>query len=86
MRKRKKREWEALFEELKEASEKIQVICRETSRIRSPGALCTVRGRKVMIINRTLDIEDKVSLMVAELKSLDFSEVFLKPHIRELLE
>ncbi len=33
MRKRKKREWEALFEELKEASEKIQVICRETSRI-----------------------------------------------------
>ena len=86
MRKRKKREWEALFEELKEACEKIEVVCRETTRIRSPGALCTVRGRKVLIINRTLDIEDKVSLVVDELKGQDFSEVYLKPHIRELLE
>jgi len=86
MRPRKKREWEALFEDLKEAGEKLAIACRETSRIRSSGALCMVRGRKVIIVNRTLDIEEKVALMIRELRGQDFSGVFLKPHVREILE
>lgn len=83
---RKKAEWEALVEELKEACSRVGVTVRETTRIRSRGALCTVHGKRVLIVNRLLDPDDKADLIAGEMGGEDFSEVFLKPHVREFLE
>jgi len=44
-----------LSDELKEALRKMGIDFRETSRIRSAGALCVVRGRRVFIVNRFLE-------------------------------
>jgi hypothetical protein len=83
---RKKAEWEAIVEELKEACGRVGVTLRETSKIRSRGALCTVHGKRVLILNRLLEPEEKAGLIAEEIRGEDFSQVFLKPLVRELLE
>lgn len=82
----KKAEWDVLLGELKEACERVGIALRETTKIRSRGALCTVHGKRVLIVNRLLDPEEKVDLIAGELRGEDFSQVFLKPQIRDLLE
>ncbi len=81
----KKQEWEAFLEELKEALSKMGVAYRETSRIRSAGALCTVRGKKVLIVNRFLEPEDKADLVRQEVRGTDLEPLFLKPDVRDYL-
>ncbi len=80
-----KKEWEAFLDELKEALRKLGIDFRETSRIRSAGALCTVRGRKVFIVNRFLDPEEKAELVRKEMAGTDLDALFLKPGVREYL-
>ena len=82
----KKAEWEALLDELKEACSRLGITLRETSKIRSRGGLCTVHGKRVLIVNRTLDPEEKVDLVAEEVRGEDFSQIFLSPRIRQLLE
>lgn len=82
---RNRKEWEAFLEDLKEGLRKMGIDFRETSRIRSPGALCTVRGRKVLIVNRFLDPDEKADLVRRELSGVDLEGVFLKPEVREFL-
>lgn len=84
-RRTKKAQWEAFLEELKEAIGKMGIVYRETSRIRSPGALCTVRGKRVLIVNRHLEPEDKADLVRREVKGVGLDELFLKPEVREFL-
>jgi hypothetical protein len=84
-RRMKKEEWEAFLEELKLALSKMQIAYRETSRIRSTGALCTVRGKQVLIVNRHLGPEDKADLVRREVKGADLEALFLKPEVREFL-
>ena len=82
----RKADWEALVEELKEACGRVGITLRETSKIRSRGGLCTVHGKRVLIVNRLLDPEEKVDLIAGEVRGEDFSQVFLNPRIRDLLE
>jgi murein endopeptidase len=81
----KKEEWEAFLEELKEALRRMGIAYRETARIRSPGALCTVFGNKVLIVNRTLHPADKADLVRREVSGEDLERLFLKPGVREYL-
>jgi hypothetical protein len=80
-----KKEWESFLEELKEALRKLGIDFRETSRIRSAGALCVVRGRKVFIVNRFLEPEEKAELVRKEMAGTDLEAFFLKPGVREYL-
>jgi hypothetical protein len=84
-RRMKKEEWEAFLEELKEALKRMDIDYRETSRIRSAGALCTVRGRKILIVNRHLDPDEKADLVRKEVAGADLEELFLKPGVRDFL-
>jgi hypothetical protein len=84
-RRMKKEEWEAFLEELKEALKRMGIDYRETSRIRSAGALCTVRGRKVLIVNRHLEPDEKADLVRKEVAGADLEELFLKPGVRDFL-
>lgn len=80
-----KKEWESFLEELKEALRKLGIDFRETSRIRSAGALCVVRGRRVFIVNRFLEPEEKAELVRREMVGTDLESFFLKPGVREYL-
>ncbi len=84
-RRMKKEEWEAFLDELKTALAKMEIAYRETSRIRSPGALCTVRGRQVLIVNRNMEPDEKAELVRREVKGADLDALFLKPEVREFL-
>lgn len=84
-RRMKKAEWEAFLEELKDALGKMGVSYRETTRIRSSGALCMVRGKKVLIVNKHMEPEDKADLVRREMRGTDMDELFLKPGVRDFL-
>lgn len=84
-RRMKKEEWEAFLDELKAALTKMGITYRETSRIRSPGALCTVRGKMVLIVNRHMGPDEKSDLVRREVKGADLDALFLKPEVREYL-
>ena len=84
-RRKTKKEWEAFLEDLKQALSRMGIDYRETSRIRSKGALCIVRGRQVLIVNRFLDPEDKAELVRKEVAGKDLDDLFLRPDVREYL-
>jgi len=83
---RKKQEWEAFLEELKEGLVRMGIAYRETGRIRTEGALCSVRGKEILIVNRFLHPMDKAELLRRELKGRDREGLFLKPEVREYLD
>jgi hypothetical protein len=80
---RTRKEWEAFLDQVKEALGKMGIEYRETSRIRKAGGLCVVRGRKVMIVNRFLDAQDKADLVRKELSDVDLDGLFLRPEVRD---
>jgi len=83
---RKKQEWEGFLEELKEGLSRMGIAYRETGRIRTEGALCTVRGKEILIVNRFLHPMDKADLLRREVKGRDREGLFLKPEVREYLD
>ena len=50
-----------------------------------PSGLCTVKGNRVMFIDRTLDKYTQLELFVRDFKTLDLEEFFVVPVIRKLL-
>ena len=82
----RKEEWEAFLDELKEALRRMGIAYRETGRIRSAGALCTVFGNRVLIVNRHLHPADKADLVRREVSGEDLERLFLKPGVREYLD
>ena len=50
-----------------------------------PSGLCTVKGNRVMFIDRTLDKYTQLELFVRDFKTLDLEGFFVVPVIRKLL-
>ena len=51
-----------------------------------PGGLCKVKGEDIIIINSTAPIDDKIEIMGKALSSFDFSNIYVLPALRELLD
>lgn len=51
-----------------------------------PSGLCTLRGKRVLFVDRGLDTKLQIDLFVREFKTLDLEGIFIVPLIRELLE
>ena len=51
-----------------------------------PSGLCTVKGTRVMFIDKNLDKHAMLELFVSEFKTLDLDGYFLVPVMRKLLE
>jgi len=83
---RKKKEWEALLEELKLLLESLEIEFRETKRIKSDGALCVIKGRKVIILKRNIEAEDKAEVIKREIGKFDLESRYIKPEVRDFLE
>jgi len=52
----------------------------------SPGGLCRIRGKQVIIVNSKAPSGDQVGTLVKALRRLDLSQIYLRPGIRDLLE
>ena len=52
----------------------------------SPGGMCRIRGRQVIIVNSKAPLGDQIHTLVKALRRLDLSQVYLRPSIRDLLE
>lgn len=82
---------EALCEELKELATRVGVQVREERLLREVGyhvrsGACRVRGRDVIIIDRTLPAADRVDVLLAGLAGHDFETHYLSPALRALVE
>ena len=50
-----------------------------------PSGLCTVKGNRVLYIDRTLDAESRSKVFIREFRSIDLSGYYVVPLIRKLL-
>ena len=50
-----------------------------------PSGLCTIKGKRIMFIDKKLDKYTKLDLFVRDFKTLDLEGFFVVPVIRELL-
>ena len=50
-----------------------------------PSGLCTVKGKRVMFIDRNLDKRTQLDLFVRDFKTLNLEGFFVVPIIRKLL-
>jgi len=50
-----------------------------------PSGLCTIKGKRILFIDRNLGAASRVELFVSEFKSLDLDGMFIVPLIRNLL-
>jgi hypothetical protein len=58
----------------------------EGETVLSPGGLCRIRGKQVIIVNSKAPPGDQVGTFVKALRRLDLGQIYLKPGIRDLLE
>ncbi len=86
MKPKKKKDWENLFEELKLVLPIFEIEFRETKRIKSMGGLCMVKGKKVLIVKRDIEEEEKCYIIKNEMKRFDLEGKYIKPEVREFLE
>jgi hypothetical protein len=52
----------------------------------SLGGLCTIKGKRIIIIHAKATKKSKVQTMVKILRTLDLDGVYIRPALRELLE
>ncbi len=64
----------------------IRYEAMEGETVLSPGGMCRIRGKTVIIVNAKAPLEDQVRTLVKALRRLDLSQIYLRPGIRDLLE
>ncbi len=52
----------------------------------SPGGLCQLKGKYLVILNSAAAKEDKIETLVKAVTRFDLSQVYLRPGLRELLD
>jgi len=70
---------------LEELCEKLAITVKY-DRFFGKGGYCRLRQKPFFIINDNLSNDAKERIFVNELKSLDFSNIFLPPKLRELFD
>jgi hypothetical protein len=80
---------EQLYEELERIVTSLGVEIREESieeGINSRGGLCTVKGRTLLIINRSIELAAKNNLIMQSLQAFNLEEIYVKPYVRNIIE
>jgi hypothetical protein len=75
---------------LEELAEKLEILVRDENmnidESSSPGGLCRVDGKHVVILNSKASVKEKIQVMINTLNQFDLRYMYIKPVIRELLE
>jgi hypothetical protein len=70
---------------LEELCEKLSITVKY-DRFFGRGGYCKLRERPFFIINDSLSNDAKEQIFVKELRSLDFSNIYIPPKLRELFD
>lgn len=75
---------------LQEVAEKLGIEVRheevKTEDAPSPGGLCRIAGKYVLIINAKATMKEKSLIMIEALRKFDLDSIYIRPAIRELLD
>jgi len=75
-----------LLLELGKLAEKLDIELR-FDQIDTPGGLCTLKGKKILLVNKDLDAAEQVEVIVGELARQDgVEDIYLLPGVRRLIE
>jgi len=81
---------EALLNELEELAERMAIAVRyeNITGEDSPGSggLCRIQGQYVLIVHSRATVREKIRIITKALRQFDFSEIYMRPVLRELLE
>jgi hypothetical protein len=81
---------QALLNQLEELAERAAIAVRyeNITGEDSPGSggLCRIQGRYVLIVHSRATPKEKIRVIAKALRQFDFSEVYVIPALRELLE
>ena len=79
---------EAMLQELEAAAEKlsVRVSYEAFGHSVSGGGLCRVKGELRVIIDKRATAQERVATLAEALSSLDCSQVFLTPSVREVVD
>jgi hypothetical protein len=79
-----------LLRSLEELAERLDIVVREENinleDSFSPGGLCKVDGKYVLILNSRATEEEKIQTAVRALRRFNLDDIYMKPALRELLE
>ena len=80
---------EQLLQELKDLSENLGISVSEenlkASGFKVKSGLCTVKGKKLLIIDKTKPTDQKIDIIAECLASQPLDSVYLIPAVRELV-
>ena len=81
---------EQLYQSLKELSEKLEITLSEQN-LRISGlpvrsGLCTVKGKKLLIVDKHKSVHDKIGIVASCLSKIPLEDIYLIPALRELFE
>jgi hypothetical protein len=81
---------EALLNELEELAERMAIAVRyeNITGEDSPGSggLCRIQSQYVLIVHARATVREKIRIITKALRQFDFSEIYVRPVLRELLE
>jgi len=81
---------EILLGQFEELADKLEILVRNENinieESSSPGGLCRVEGKYVVILNSKATVKEKIQVMIEALQQFDLTDIYVKPVIRELLE
>ena len=79
-----------LLRSLEELAERLDIVVREENinleDSFSPGGLCRVEGKYVLILNSRATEEERIQTAVKALRQFNLDDIYMKPALRELLE
>ncbi len=74
---------EIYIKEFKNLAHRLGIEIRYTEG--GPSGLCTIKGSRVMFVDRNIDKYAQLELFIRDFKTLDLEGVFIVPIIRKLL-
>lgn len=81
---------EILLDQFEELADKLKILVRDENinieESFSPGGLCRVEEKYVIILNSKATVKEKIQVMIKALQQFDLRDMYIKPVIRELLE
>lgn len=79
-----------LYQDLKAAAEKLDISVAEKSfknvGFKVKSGLCTVRGKKIYVIDKNKSLNEKIELLGGCLARMPHERIYLVPFVREVLE
>ena len=76
----------AIHRELEAVTEQLGVEIRVADLEGSRGGICRLGEKRLLLVDATLSLSERVRLMLDEIAHLPLETVFVRPHVRELLE